>query len=275
MMRTLRRLTTVLVLAGALLLGPTMSTQAAPTSDVVVTTDVDAVAVTPVPCGNGSFLVRLTNEGSKAVFADALVEAAEGLELSADIVSTYLPPGYTFVEQVKITPPEEPGDYPVAISVGESRTEVMVTVDDSTIGDNLARLGVPAGSTSYNGRPPCGAIDGNTDSDQWSFGVGWSDNTNNVFPDWWTVEWDEPVTVSRVVLTTVDSEALPAATQGMRDWDIQVRDGDDWRTVASVRDNVEGSVTSEFDPVTTSAMRVLCIGANGHYSRILEFEAYA
>ena len=127
-------------------------------------------------------------------------------------------------------------------------------------------------------------MDGNADTDEWSNGVGWSDNTNNVYPDWWQATFADPVTVSKVVLYTVDSAALPAATEGLRDWDIQVPvDGSDdpdpntdsdWRTVASVRDNVAGEVTSTFDAETTTAVRILCVGANGHYSRILELAAY-
>ncbi len=267
-------------LVGVILLGAAVLTWTglparAQFGTVEVSTDVDAVAVQPVPCGAGSFLVELTNTGNKAVWADALIDA-NGLDLSADIVSTYLPPGHTFTELVSVNvgSDDEVGERTIVLTAGESRTEVTVTVDDSGIGDNLARRGTPTASSSYGGRPPCGAIDGRTDDD-WSLGVGWSDGTNNVFPDWWQLDFDEPTTISQIVLRTVDSEALPAHTQGLRDWDIQVPDGDGWRTVASVRDNEVGSVTSDFDAVTTESVRVLCLGANGHYSRILELEAYA
>lgn len=262
-------------LLGAVVLTSTGLPARAQPGTVEVSTDVRAVTVQPVPCGAGSFLVELTNTGSKAVWADARI-AADGLELSANIVSSYLPPGHTFTEQVMVNTGTDDagGERTIVLTAGESRTEVTVTVDDSGIGDNLARRGTPTASSVYGGRPPCGAIDGRTDDD-WSLGVGWSDGTNNVFPDWWQLDFDEPTTISQIVLRTVDSPALPARTQGLRDWDIQIPDGDGWRTIASVRGNEVGAVTSDFDAVTTESVRVLCRGANGHYSRILELEAYA
>ncbi|MET9022372.1 hypothetical protein ABZV93_20560 [Actinopolymorpha sp. NPDC004070] len=49
-----------------------------------------------------------------------------------------------------------------------------------------------------------------------------------------------------------------------------------WRTVATVRDNTRGAVTSTFTPVTTTAVRIVARNSNDHaYSRIIELQIYA
>lgn len=271
----------VLVSAGLIRFAPTATAQDLATVQVGI--EESDLKLTPTPCGAGLFVVTMTNDGDEPIFGTADVDG-DGLDVSAQDIVSYLPAGYTYRAPVQIVAPSEDqlGDHTITVDSGDSHAELPVTVDDSAIGDNLARSAVPTSSTSYPGRTPCGALDGNTDSDSWDSGVGWSDNTNNAFPDWWAMTFDEPQTINTVVLDTVDSAALPAETQGLRDWDIQVpksegadpADADAWKTVASVRDNVAAQVTSEFDAEKTTAVRVACIGANGHYSRILELSAY-
>lgn len=245
--------------------------------------DATELTLAPTPCGTGVVNVTMTNNSKKPVFATAMIDSA-GLEVTAQDIVSYIPAGYTYSEPMQIVSPTEDqiGKHTITVSSGKSQAELTVTVDDSGIGDNLARSATATASSIYGGRPACGALDGNTDSDAWSAGIGWSDGTNNVFPDWWAMTFDEPQTINTIVLDTVDSEALPAKTQGLRDWDIQVptsedadpADPDAWRTVATVRDNVVGQVTSTFDAVETTAVRIECLGANGHYSRIVESAAY-
>jgi len=277
----------VLTMLGLAAAAPTATAHGSggPGSTVQVGFDLSELTLTPTPCGAGSVSVTMTNIGKKAVFGTAMVDG-DDLDVSAQDIVSYLPAGYTYHAQLLIAAPtrDQVGKHTVTVTSGKSRAELTVTVDDSRIGDNLARYATAAASSTYGGRPACGALDGNTNTDEWSNGVGWSDNTNNVFPDWWAMTFDQPQSINTIVLNTVNNDALPAKTQGLRDWDIQVpaegsddpdpNDDDDWRTVASVRDSVAGQVTSTFDTESTSAVRILCLGANGHYSRILELAAY-
>ncbi|HWD83413.1 MAG TPA: hypothetical protein VG497_31150, partial [Kribbella sp.] len=105
--------------------------------------------------------------------------------------------------------------------------------------------------------------------------TGWNDGTRAVFPDTYDVALSAPATVNRVELYTLDSAKYPARVNGLRDWDVQVKTGDTWQTVAQVRGNTVGHVTSTFTPVQTTAVRILCLDGNDHtYSRIVELEIY-
>lgn len=279
--RQLRQRATALILGLGLLLvismTPATAVAAASEHDVVeVGTDVSELDLSPTPCSVARVNVSMTNTGGDAIYADALVDDG-GLDVSAHIISSWLPGGYTFTEELQIRTSAEtvPGDHEVIVRSGESVATVTVHVIESDFGGNVARTGVPSASSTYSGRPPCGAVDGNTDSEQWSAGIGWSDSTNAEFPDWWQVEFAEPTDIARVALHTLDSAALPAGKEGLRDWQIQVPAADGWRTVATVSGNTSGMVSSTFANESTTAIRVLCTEANGNFSRIVELEAYA
>ncbi|MBO0828297.1 MAG: hypothetical protein J2P24_11010 [Streptosporangiales bacterium] len=266
----------VLTLAGMLLAGGA-AVQAAPAQQVSVATDVDHVDIFNAPCSVGRMTVSLTNDGRKAIYADAFLDA-DGLDLTTDVISTYLPAGYTYTQQIQVSAPDstDAGDHTVTVQSGSSRRTVAVHVGDLTTNPNIARRGHPTASRTYPGRPPCGAIDGNKDSEAWAQGVGWSDNTPGVYPDWWQETFDSPVTVSRVDVYSLDSVAIPASREGLRDWDIQVADGSGgWRTVASVRGSTAPMVSSTFPTETTTGIRISILQANASFSRVLELEAYA
>ncbi|MGO4755152.1 hypothetical protein AB4212_42225, partial [Streptomyces sp. 2MCAF27] len=84
------------------------------------------------------------------------------------------------------------------------------------------------------------------------------------------VEWPAVQTVDRAELWT----KTPAATSGIRDFDIQVRDGDTWRTVAQVVGNAQEHVVTTFPAEQTDAVRVLIHFGGSNYSRLVEFEVY-
>jgi hypothetical protein len=142
-------------------------------------------------------------------------------------------------------------------------------------GDNLA-LGEQATASSTHGNfTLCGAVDGDKDSEHWDTLTGWNDGTRAVFPDTYDVALSTPAIVNRVELYTLDSAKYPARVNGLRDWDVQVKTGTTWHTVAQVRGNTVGHVTSTFTPVQTDAVRILCLDGNDHtYSRIVELEIY-
>lgn len=276
MFRPLRTLSISLVLAltAVVFAAPT---QAAPAPEISVSTDVDHLDILNAPCSGGKITVSLTNNGKKPTYADALLDAPD-LDLTSRMISTYLPAGYTYTEQVQVHAPltTGTGNHTVTVQSGSSQRTVGVQVDDVTTNPDIARRGLPTASSTYAGRPPCGAIDGNKDSEAWSQGVGWGDNTSGVFPDWWQETFASPVTISRVDVYSLDSVAIPAAKEGLRDWDVQVSDGSGgWRTVASVRENTEPMVSSTFPAETTTGLRILILKTNKNLSRMLEVEAYA
>ncbi|WP_219420296.1 hypothetical protein [Pseudonocardia nigra] len=87
------------------------------------------------------------------------------------------------------------------------------------------------------------------------------------------MELAQPAPVDRVTLHTLDSARYPAAGNGLRDYDVRVRVGGEWRTVAEVRGNVVGVVESRFDSVVAEAVEIVGLASNdGNYSRIVELE---
>ncbi|WP_326565469.1 discoidin domain-containing protein [Amycolatopsis rhabdoformis] len=143
-------------------------------------------------------------------------------------------------------------------------------------GDNLL-LGEQATPSSTNGSfSPCGAVDGDSNGDHWSTTTGWNDGTKSAFPDTYAVALPTPTTLARTVTTTLDSTKYPAPKYGLRDFDVQAQVSGAWVTVASIRGNTAGSVTSTFPPVQASAVQIVALDSNDHaYSRLVELAAYS
>ncbi|GAA2111377.1 glycosylhydrolase-like jelly roll fold domain-containing protein [Actinomadura alba] len=157
----------------------------------------------------------------------------------------------------------------LTVTIGAQRQEVPVTVDLAT------RLGQASASSTNGSFRPEGAIDGDRGSDSWGQGNGWNDATQGAFPDTLTVDFAAPAPVGRVDLYTIDSATYPAKDWGIRDADVQLLTGGEWRTVAEIRGNTEGLMSRAFEPVTARAMRVVVRSANdGAFSRIIEVEGY-
>lgn len=125
---------------------------------------------------------------------------------------------------------------------------------------------------------------GDTSSLSWgSPGGGWMDDSPGSFPDYLTMVFDERRTLRRAVIYTLDSQAYPASTYGIKDYILQylkrtgdLNDDDDWVTVTTITDNTEGSITHYFNLISTGAIRLQINASNGvnDYSRIVEFEAF-
>jgi hypothetical protein len=57
---------------------------------------------------------------------------------------------------------------------------------------------------------------------------------------------------------------------------VQVQVGGQWQTVAQVRGNVTGTVSSAFPPVAAEAVQVVALASNdGAYARIVELEVFS
>lgn len=244
----------------------------------------EQVEVVGLPCLPASLRVGMTNTGADDVYADMELEVQPPVVLDRQVFSSWLPagdPDVTVTARVAVTTPRDtaPGTYRVHLTADRDRLTVPVQVlplPPKGPGDDLA-LGEQASASSTHGNfKVCGAVDGDTSSDNWSTSTGWNDGTRGSFPDTYDVTLAEPASISRVELYTLDSQRYPAASYGLRDWDVQVLAGGTWQTVVEVRGNVAGRVTSTFDPVTATAVRIVALDSNSHdYSRIVELEVFS
>ncbi|MDX2974286.1 hypothetical protein PWY87_10275 [Kribbella solani] len=235
------------------------------------------VEVVPLPCfPSGKLTLGMTNTGRKPTIADLRISADPALTLSRHQFSSYLPIDQLVKAPLEITVPRgtAPATHTVNLSVDKQQLKIPVIVKPVPARDNLL-LGEQAVASSTNGNMRlCGGVDGNADSAQWG-ASGWHDNTKGVFPDTYGVDFVQPATVGRVVLQTLDSARYPAAVMGIRDFDVQVRVGDQWKPVGQVRGNETGRVTVTFTPVAVDAVQLVIHDSNDHgYSRIVEIEAY-
>lgn len=245
-----------------------------------------SLQVLAAPCGARSLDVGVRNERSTPVYADVLVAPDPPLTVSPEVISSYLPAGYELEVPVTVSAPPGgvAGDSRINLAVGRTgegdALEVPVTVTNPPQGPgaNLALAAAVSASSFHGTFPPCGAIDGNANQDEWEVATGWNDGTATVFPDWLAIEFDGTREVSRVVVHTLDSSRYPGTQAGLKDWDVQVlgaAGADDWQTVATVRGNTTAPVTSTFTPVTTTAVRILALASNdARYSRLVEVEVY-
>lgn len=259
-------------------------TASRPTPALSIGSDVDQLEVIPLPCSKQSFQLQFTNTSSEAVYADAFLTAPAPLKVSRQVVTSYLPAGYQLKLPITVTAPAgtTPGQYIVDLRAGNDRHSITVSVVEppANPSGNLAVSAVVTASTeNLPTYPACGAADGDRDSAHWASTTGWNDATKGTYPDWLRLDLAAPATVGKVDLYTLDSTRYPAAAYGLRDWDVQVLSSSgQWQTVASVRGNTAGMVSSTFPPVSTSAVRILTLEDNEPgltYSRIVEVEIFA
>lgn len=270
----------VAVVAGIVSTGPAVADRAVQRG-LTLSADVAQVAVTPVPCAKQGFELRFGNTGKTAVYADAFLDAATPLTLSRRLVSSYLPPGYTLKVPIAVNAPRgtAQGKYSITVKAGDQTLTLPVEVGEAPVDTtgNLARyVPVTASTEHLPNYPACGAVDGDRDSEHWGKTTGWNDSTKGNFPDWLQVTFDQPQTVGRVDLYTLNNKQYPAAKYGLKDWDVQALTNGTWQTVAQVRNNTAPLTTSTFTPLTASAVRVLTLSSNEGptYSRIVELEVY-
>ena len=157
----------------------------------------------------------------------------------------------------------------LGVAVGDLQAVVPVSVLPAT------RFGTVTASSTHPGYPAESVIDGDPASDRWGAGNGWNDNTINVFPDTIAIAFAAPAQIGRVDVDTLDSAQFPAAQFGLRDADVEVLVGAQWRTVGQIRGNQAGHVSVSFTPVIADAVRLSITASNsGDYSRVIELTAY-
>lgn len=244
--------------------------------DVAVAFSPDRGKLAAVPCGVQVLELRITNDSDDAFFTDVALSAQAPLRIARRAVSTYVPAGYTVTVPVEVRaqPGGDPGTYEVTADGGRDQALARVSVEELT-GDDLARGATPTASSTHGGFPVCGIVDGDRDQSDWAELTGWNDGTKGDFPDWVRVDFAQPQQVGAAEIVTRNGSSTPARVKGLRDWDVQVRADGEWQTVATVEDNEQGTVRSQFPAVTTSAVRILIHASNdGSYSRIVELSVY-
>jgi hypothetical protein len=276
----MRRHIGLLALAALLLVAGAVPASAAKSPITVSMQPV--LQVLAAPCGGRPLDITIGNTSTAGAYVDLFITPESPLRTTHDLISTYVPPQDQVVVRTQVSAPAEAvgGTYSVVARAGargpSDSTEVTLVERPKGSDRNLAYGGPVSASSTHGNFTACGAVDGNADSNDWSVTTGWNDATSRVFPDWLRVTFAQPESVSRVVMYTLDSTRYPARSVGLRDWDVQVLDGTEWRTVAAVRGNVLGTVTSTFEPVTTDSVRILSSASNdANYSRIVELEIYA
>jgi hypothetical protein len=189
------------------------------------------------------------------------------------------------------------GEYPVRLVVTDSRGKVsantaqfLVEVTrDPACATNvaLASNGATASaSSSYSsGYPASGAIDGEHTGVNWQQGGGWNDQTRDVYPDALEITFNGPKKLDEIrVYTLQDNFTNPqepttlmtTSLYGLLDFDVQYWDGTQWLPVpgGEVRFNDKVVRDLAFSDITTTKIRVNVLNARGHYSRIVEVEAF-
>jgi F5/8 type C domain-containing protein len=282
MSRNLRGIAAALVLSLTALAALAVPAAAAPAGSVQLTVPAGPLDVLAAPCGSRPLEITLTNTGAAGAFVDVFITPEDPLVTSHEVISTYVPPDDSLIVRANISAPtgSAGGTHDVAVRLGargpRAESSVAVTPKPSGPGANLALGGPVSASSTHGNFSVCGAVDGNTNSEEWDTLTGWNDGTSRVWPDLYTVEFGAAKSIDRIVLYTLNSARYPAARYGLRDFDIQVLIAGEWTTVSTVRGNTRGMHELSLNPpVSATSARVLTLASNSSdYSRIVELEVF-
>lgn len=238
---------------------------------------VEGADLSVFPRQEATVTVSVTNRLRRPVTDTLTATVEDPLQVSPQTTTLRLDGWETATVDSTITVPRSVtgSDFELTVKFGDETETATVTVP-AVVDTNLARFGTANVSSSHSSSryPASQAIDGNNDSSDWGQ-TGWNDDTRSEFPDWLEVSFPVPFEVDRVDVFTLDSADNPASEYGLRDYDVQVTVDGEYQTVAEVRDNTFGHVSSVFDSVTTESVRLLIYDTNdGNYSRVVEFEIY-
>ena len=148
--------------------------------------------------------------------------------------------------------------------------DALVPDKDRNLG--LASLGVKATASSEMSTMPASVVN---DGDRW--GTQWNDATINDYPDWVVLEFPRPTLLNKIAIFTRQMPIFGKwFQQGVRDFEVQIEQDGGWKTIRSFRGSTDIVAVVEFEPLTTSKIRVLITATNGgnDFSRIMEIEAY-
>jgi hypothetical protein len=94
-----------------------------------------------------------------------------------------------------------------------------------------------------------------------------------ITPHWLELSWESALTINRIILFTNSAKAGAFA---LRAYDIQYWGESAWQSLAAVIDNTEAEVSSTFEAVSTSKIRIFCKEPDiaSKWYRINEVEVY-
>lgn len=150
-------------------------------------------------------------------------------------------------------------------------------------------------SSSAPGYAASGAIDGDRVGQHcayaplncWTINGGWNDATRDAYPDWLRVDFGRPHSVGRIVVVTFqDNFSTPRiepylGLQVGNNYTIEtftvevLNTSGAWVQVGEAEENIDIIREYTFAPVVGTAIRIIITEAYAHYSRVVEFEAYA
>lgn len=144
--------------------------------------------------------------------------------------------------------------------------DIKVTMKNAV---NVATSATATASVSAAGHGPEEAIDGILDP--WT---GWNTSTanpDNPLPYWFELTWNTPKSLNNVVIYTINSTSY-----AIKGYTIQYWDGSAYQNLVTVSGNTSSYISSYFNTVTTTKIRILCTepDAATAYYRIDEIEAY-
>lgn len=173
--RTITGASAILLLVALLTGAPAVASAAKPTSGKAKRPAKPRIALSAQPaqlelhpCLWTTLEVGMTNEGDEPVYATVTITPEGPLELSRQVISSYLPAGYTYVAGVRVSVPADAADgsYEVLIETGDGGkgTRERLSVPVGVVGPAcLPRERMRATASSYEssaGTVPENAIDG-------------------------------------------------------------------------------------------------------------------
>lgn len=123
------------------------------------------------------------------------------------------------------------------------------------------------------------AIDGKRQISTWQdfFPTTWMADTSKPLPQWLEIRFDKERILNSLTVYTIAFARWTPETSGIRDWDVEVWDGKEWKVVDSVVGNTRVSKVSRFKtPVTTDRVRIVVKATNDPEGTvgIMEVEAF-
>jgi hypothetical protein len=144
--------------------------------------------------------------------------------------------------------------------------------------DSYALITDPPPPAAVGGGPEA-AIDGWSRPHDGLYG-GWISDPRQPLPQWLALSWPQARTVGRVelVFDTNLGNGLPSRLiekETVKAYRLEAKVGDGWRTLVEVTDNALRLRKHTFEPVTTTALRLVVTETGGDRSaRVYEMRAY-
>jgi hypothetical protein len=192
-----------------------------------------------------------------------------------------------------------PGTYRYTAKVfdnaGASTTSAAALVSVTAVtgtGVNVAAQsqgGVASASSVYSGTgmnySAAGANNGDRKGLKWGQGGGWNDATANAFPDSLQINFNASYSIGHVdIFTAQDNYTAPVeptslltfSQYGITDFQVQYWDGNTWLDVPAGKVSGNNFVWRRiaFQPINTSAIRVVVNSGLAAFARIVEVEAW-